>query len=94
MELEETESRNEKPKLKVERAKTGKKVVNPIRKRKSEAIHVVKEDKNDVCRYPKRRSRVDYTEAEVPDDDHYLCKFIRYISFFLSYFVKNLEILS
>ena len=26
-------------------------------------------------RYPKRKERVDYTEAEVPNDDHYLCMY-------------------
>ncbi len=53
----------------------------PIRKRRK--IETDVSSKTDAAnpgqvserRYPKRKERVDYTEAEVPDDDHYLCKY-------------------
>ena len=55
----------------------------PIRKRrrKVETMVSAKIKEYDLAqqterRYPKRKERVDYTEAEVPDDDHYLCKYL------------------
>lgn len=51
----------------------------PIRKRKrsksfpTELIKGAKSLKESGRRYPKRREPINYAEAEVPDDDHYLC---------------------
>lgn len=57
--------------------------MKPIRKRKlsnSSCVQIkdVSPSQENERRYPKRRERINYTEAEVPDDDHYLCKFLLY----------------
>eukprot|EP00794_Sanderia_malayensis_P019464 gene19464-21387_t len=51
--------------------------INPIRQRTNKETGIstiVKKDQENqpVNRYPKRKQRIDYREAEVPDDDHYL----------------------
>ena len=53
--------------------------IKPIRKRQQKSLsqreilelNLYAESER---RYPKRKERINYAEAEVPDDDHYLCK--------------------
>ena len=52
--------------------------IKPIRKRKQNSLSqtdTLKFSLNTESerRYPKRKERINYAEAEVPDDDHYLC---------------------
>ena len=62
----------------------------PIRKRPSHSSADTHHHKEETVssRYPKRVGRISYQEAEVPDDDNYLCKYncltVKALGFFLS----------
>ncbi|XP_065050970.1 zinc finger protein 678-like isoform X2 [Rhopilema esculentum] len=66
----DTEYCNKKP------SNSAAKKITPIRKRKADRTtsfeKSVPENEINQRRYPKRKERVNYVEAEVPDDDHYL----------------------
>ena len=68
--------------------------LQPVRNRERNEIvenkPIPEESKPSASRYPKRGgSRKCYKEQQVPDEDHFLCKFLSFILFFTKDFTYS-----